>query len=64
MTPGPAVAAAPLAPQPNVYTVMMVVAILALVGAVALCLWVLLSPLPAGYGLEPGDLFKTLGELK
>ena len=51
-------------PQPNVYTVLLVVAAVALVLTIALCLYRLLSPPPAGYGLEFGQLFDRLQDLK
>lgn len=49
--------------QPNVYTVMLFVAILALALAVGVVLWRLMSPAPEGYGLEAGQLFQPLKNL-
>jgi len=46
--------------QPNIYTVMLFVAILALLLAVGVVLWRLMSAPPTGYGVAFGDLFKRL----
>lgn len=46
-------------PQANVYTVLLVVAILALAATIGLVLYNLLAPLPDGYGLEIGALFEA-----
>ena len=52
-------------PEPNVYTVLLAVAVVALACTVGLCLYKLLSPASAGgYGLEFQQLFGTLKELK
>ena len=45
------------APQANVYTVLVIVAILALGVTIGLVLYNLLSPVPDGYGLDIGALF-------
>ncbi len=45
-------------PQPNIYTILLVAAILVVGIALGLVLYKLMSPLPAGYGLEFGDIFK------
>lgn len=44
-------------PQPNIYTVLIAVAIVALAVTVGFCLWKLMSAAPTGYGLEFGQLF-------
>jgi hypothetical protein len=44
-------------PQPNVYTVLLLVAIAAAVATLVVVLHTLLAPLPGGYGLELKDLF-------
>ena len=49
--------------QPNVYTVMLIVAILALGMAVGFVMYSLMAPLPKGYGMEFDELFKPLKEL-
>jgi len=41
-----------LRPQPNIYTVLLLVAVIALAIAVGVVFWKLTSPLPVGYGLE------------
>jgi hypothetical protein len=45
-------------PQPNVYTVILLVAVIALALAVAIVFWKLTSPPPAGYGLNFGAMFE------
>ena len=50
----------PVRPQPNIYTVLLFVAMLALLLALGVALWRLMSASPVGYGLEVGDLFKPL----
>ncbi len=45
-------------PQPNIYTILLVVAILVVSVTLGLVLYKLMSPLPNGYGLEFGDIFK------
>jgi hypothetical protein len=50
--------------QPDVYAVILLVAIIALVTAIAFCFWKLTGTVDAGgYGLTVGDLFKSLNEL-
>ena len=44
-------------PQANVYSVLLIVAILALLAAIGFMLWNLLSPVPQGYGMTVEDLF-------
>lgn len=44
-------------PQANIYTVILIVAILALGTAIGFVLYNLLSPIPDGYGLDFGALF-------
>lgn len=46
--------------QPNIYTSMLAVAILALGITVGIVLWNLLSEPPVGYGLTFGDLFQKV----
>ena len=48
----------PVKPQPDVYTVLLIVAILALGGTIGVGLWSLMAELPAGYGMSVEDLFK------
>ena len=51
-------------PQPNIYTVLLIVANLALLVTIGVVLYNLMASPPAGYGLRFGDLFaplKTLG---
>jgi ABC-type tungstate transport system substrate-binding protein len=52
-------------PQANIYTVLLVVAILVLAVTVGVVLYNLLSAVgpDGGYGLEIGDLFKPLDDL-
>ncbi|MCD6304464.1 MAG: hypothetical protein J7M21_05830 [Planctomycetes bacterium] len=50
----------PVKPQPNIYTVMLLVAIIALAMAVVVVFWKLTSPPPVGYGMEFGDFFKPI----
>ena len=47
-------------PQPSIYTVLLVVAILSILIAVALGLHTLMAESPAGYGLKFGQLFEPL----
>ena len=47
-------------PQPNVYTILVLLAVVALALAVGMCLWKLTSAPPVGYGLEIKDFFKPL----
>ena len=50
--------------QPDIYTVILVVAIIALVAAIVLCGWKLTSSVDAGgYAMEIGELFKELPNL-
>lgn len=44
-------------PQPNVYTLLLVIAILALAGAIAYACYVLMSEPPVGYGMKFGQMF-------
>jgi hypothetical protein len=46
-------------PQPNVYTILLMVAVVALAAAVSVAAWKLMSQPPVGYGLQLGDLFKS-----
>ncbi len=56
-------------PQPDIYTLMLIVTIIALAVTVAIVLMNLLSPFerpdgsPGGYGLEFGQLFDSLKNL-
>jgi hypothetical protein len=47
-----------VAPQPNVYTMILLVAIIALVVAIGVVIWKLTSPTPVGYGLNFGAMFE------
>jgi len=49
-------------PQPNIYTVLLLVACAALLVAVICGLWMLLASPPSGYGLSVGDLFSAFKE--
>lgn len=51
-------------PRANVYTILIVVAILALVGAIAVVLMKLMGEPPVGYGLELGDLWSPFSPAK
>lgn len=53
----------PVKPAANVYTVMMAIAIIMLVAAIFVVGLKLLSPLPNGYGLTIGDLFKSVTDI-
>lgn len=44
-------------PQPNVYTMLLFIAIAALAAAVCVAVWKLMSAPPVGYGMQFGDLF-------
>jgi hypothetical protein len=46
-------------PQPNVYTVLLIVAIAAAAATLAVVLHTLLAPMPGGYGLELKDLLAS-----
>jgi hypothetical protein len=46
-------------PQPNVYTVLLLVAVAAAVVTLVVVLRALLAPMPGGYGLELKDLFAS-----
>jgi len=50
--------------QPNVYTILLLVAIIALVIAIGMSFWRLTSPPPAGYGLEIRQFFDPLKRLR
>jgi hypothetical protein len=45
-------------PQPNVYTVLLIVAIMALAVAIGVVLRRLMAEVPTGYGLQFGQIFK------
>jgi hypothetical protein len=47
-------------PQPNIYTALLMVAVVVLLVTLGVVLFTLLSPMPKGYGLEFGDLLKPL----
>ncbi len=50
--------------QPDIYTVMLVVAIIGLMAAIVLCGWKLTSPVEAGgYEMAIGQLFEELPKL-
>jgi len=44
-------------PQPNIYTLLLILTILALGVTVGIVLYNLLAPVPGGYGLEFGAMF-------
>lgn len=46
--------------QPNVYTILLLVAVIALAVAVGACLWKLTSPPPVGYGMEIKQFFDPI----
>lgn len=48
-------------PQPTVYTVLLLVAILALLVAIGVVLWRLMSAMPTGYALTVKQLFERVG---
>jgi hypothetical protein len=48
----------PVRPQPNVYTVLLVIAVIALVVAIAVVAWRMTAEMPAGYGLDMKHLFQ------
>lgn len=50
-------------PQPNIYTMLIYIAILALAVAIGVGLYALMAEPPAGYGMTIGDLFAPLKEL-
>ena len=56
-------------PQPNVYTVLLIVAVLFMAVTVGMVMYNLMSPVsrldgsPGGYGLSFGELFKPLTDL-
>jgi len=54
----PSESAAKAPPQANVYTVLLIIAILALGATIGLVLHNLLAPVPDGYGLDVGALFE------
>ncbi len=49
-------------PQSNIYTVLIIVAALALAATVGVSLYGLMAPSPNGYGLSFGQLFESLKE--
>ncbi len=57
---GPVVGAKP---QPTIYTLMLIIAILALAMTLVLVIRNLIAEPPAGYGLTFGQLFKPLKDL-
>jgi len=65
MTSAPSSTPAGLAakPNPSIYTVLLIVAILVLAVTLVVVLWTLMSPMPKGYGLQFGDLFAPLKEV-
>ncbi|MHC4294526.1 MAG: hypothetical protein ACYSTL_02975 [Planctomycetota bacterium] len=50
-------------PQPDVYTVMLIVSIIALVVTIGLVVWNLMAPPPTGYGLTFEQLLGPLGDI-
>lgn len=52
-------------PQPNVYTVLIMIAALALLVSVGFCYYRLTQPVDqGGYGMTVGDMFKPAAEQK
>ncbi len=50
--------------QPDVYTMLLLVAMIALATAIAFCSWKLTATVDAGgYGMTVGDMFKALDKL-
>ncbi|HUS93079.1 MAG TPA: hypothetical protein VM695_14565 [Phycisphaerae bacterium] len=47
-------------PQPNVYTILLLVAVIALAVAIGMCFWRLTAASPVGYGLEIRNFFDAL----
>jgi hypothetical protein len=47
-------------PQPNIYTVLLLVAIMALAIAIGVVLWKLTSAPPTGYGLQISELLDPI----
>jgi len=47
-------------PQPNVYTVLLIIAIIALGVTIGFVMYRLMAALPEGYGLEFSQLFQLL----
>ena len=64
MTQAPHTPVVTVKPQANIYSVMLLVAVVALAMTIGVCLWKLLAPMPAGYGLELKQLFDTLKDLR
>ena len=53
----------PVKPQPSIYTLMIVVAIIVLAVTVGMVMWNLMASPPDGYGLTFGQLFSPVKEL-
>jgi hypothetical protein len=47
-------------PQPDVYTIMLIIAIIALAVSIGFVLWTLIAAPPNGYGLSLGEIFGPL----
>ncbi len=50
-------------PQPNVYTILLIVAIIAMGVTIGVVLHNLMADPPVGYGLTFGELFQSLKDL-
>ena len=50
-------------PQPDIYTLLMIIAILALALTMGLVLHNLMAAVPDGYGLSLGELFQPLADV-
>ena len=50
-------------PQPDIYTLMLIIAGIALATTIAVCLGSLMAAPPAGYGLGVGEFFEPLSKL-
>ena len=53
----------PVRPAPNVYSVLLVIAVIALCVTVGVVIWRLMASLPTGYGLELKNIFNPGGPL-
>ncbi len=49
--------------QPDIYTLMMIIAILALATTMGFVLYNLMAAVPGGYGLSVGDFFQPVADL-
>jgi hypothetical protein len=47
-------------PQPNIYTVLLMVGVVVLLATLVVVLYTLMSAMPKGYGMDFGDLLAPL----